>query len=143
MTVEKKDEFIKRIKSVSSDDKALFGRMDVCQMICHCTDQLRMSFGELPGVRIQPVDLEKIREMAMKKETVPTPDGLDQIAGDGTKPTSLEQDKETLIAYLNRFSGCDESFQFSFHPYFGECDITRWDWLVNHHLNHHLGQFGR
>ena len=143
MTIEKKYEFIYRIKSVTPDDKALFGRMNVFQMICHCTDQLRMLFGEIPGLRRQQVEIEKLREMTMKKETVPTPDGLDQLAGDGTKPCDLEKDKETLIAYLNKFTECDESFNFSFHPYFGDCDRARWEWLVNHHLNHHLGQFGR
>jgi hypothetical protein len=144
MTIEKKEEFINRIKTVAPDDKAKFGKMNVFQMICHCTDQLRMMFGEIKGLKRQNVDLVKIREMAARNETVPAPDGIDQAAGDGTKPTELENDKNTLISYLNRFSECDESYKFSFHPYMpGEMDKEKWDKLIVHHLNHHLGQFGR
>ena len=71
--------------------------MTVFQMVCHCTDQFRMMFGEIEVLKRQNVDLVKLREMIAKKETVPTVEGLDQIAGGGTKPTSLDNDKEKLI----------------------------------------------
>jgi hypothetical protein len=143
MTTEKRDEFIKRILAVSAEDKAKFGKMNVFQMICHCADQFRMLFGEIEGLRRQNVDIVKIREMAMRNETTPAPDGLDQAAGDGTKPTELNKDKDILIVYLNKFFRTDDKYKFSFHPYFGEIDKGNWDRLVVHHLNHHLGQFGR
>jgi hypothetical protein len=143
MTIEKKNEFKRKILLVSADDKAKFGKMSVFQMICHCTDQFRMMFGEIEGLRRQIVDMNKIREMAIRNETVPTVDGLDQVAGDGTKPTELAKDKETLIAYLDRFFETDENCQFSFHPYYDKIDKSGWERLVVHHLNHHLDQFGR
>lgn len=143
MTIEKRDEFVNRILTVRSDDKAKFGQMNIFQMICHCSDQFRMMYGEIEDLKRQNVDVVKLREMAMRNETVPTVDGLDQIAGGGTKPTELENDIETLIKYLNRFLETDEKYIFSFHPYFGEIDKVRWERLVVHHLNHHLNQFGR
>jgi len=100
-------------------------------------------FGEIDGLRKQTVDITRLREMAMKKETVPTVDGLDQVAGEGTKPTELEKDKETLITYLNRFMVVDDKYKFSFHPYFGEVNRAIWERLIIQHLNHHLNQFGR
>jgi hypothetical protein len=143
MTIEQKNEFVKRIISVSPDDKAKFGQMNVSQMICHCADQLRMAFGEIEGLKRQNVDLAKLQEMRTKGETLPTVDGLDQVAGDGTKPTEFENDKKILIDYLERYFSTDDNYKFSFHPYFGDCDKVRWDKLVVHHLNHHLGQFER
>jgi hypothetical protein len=143
MEIEKKEEFIKRIISVSENDKAGFGQMNVFQMICHCADQFRIMFGEIDGLRRQDVDVAKLREMAMRKETVPTVDGLDQVAGKGTKPTSFEKDKEILISYLNRFYEVDEKYKFSFHPYYGDIDKSQWERLIIHHLDHHLNQFGR
>lgn len=143
METEKKEEFVKRILAVSENDKATFGKMNVYQMICHCTDQFRIMFGEIGGLRRQTVDVVKLREMAMRNETVPTVDGLDQVAGDGTKPTSLGNDKEILISYLNKFLETNDNYKFSFHPYYGDINKSQWERLIIHHLDHHLNQFGR
>jgi len=143
MTIEARDEFVKRILSVDKEDKAKFGQMTVFQMVCHCTDQFRMMFGEIEWLKRQNVDLVKLREMMIRKETVPTVEGLDQIAGGGTKPISLDNDKEKLILYLYRFFETEEEYKFSFHPYFGLIGKSQWDKLVVQHLNHHLSQFGR
>ncbi len=143
MTTEKKEELINRIMAVSPSDKARFGQMNAGQMICHCTDQLRMAFGEIAGLKRQHVDMVKIREMALRNETLPTVDGLDQIAGEGTKPGELERDKQILVDYLNRFMESDENTEFSFHPYYDEIGKKQWERLVIYHLNHHLAQFGR
>jgi hypothetical protein len=143
MTIEKRDNFINRILSVQSNDKAKFGQMNVSQMICHCTDQFRMMFGEIKGLKRQNVDLKKLKEMAIKNETLPTVDGLDQAAGGGTKPTVFENDKKLLIDYLKRFTECDENYNFSFHPYLGVIGQEQWERLVVQHLDHHLSQFNR
>ncbi|MGD8782550.1 MAG: DUF1569 domain-containing protein [Ignavibacteria bacterium] len=137
------EEFTKRILSVEKEDKAQFGRLNAAQMICHCTDQLRMLFGEIKGLKRQDVDLKKLREMMMRKETVPTVEGLDQLAGDGTKPIDFSKDKDTLLEYLNRFKNCDDECQFHFHPYLGDISAEYWEKLVIQHLDHHLNQFGR
>jgi hypothetical protein len=143
MTNEIKDGFVKRILSVSKDDNAKFGKMNVNQMICHCADQFRMMFGEIEGLHRQNVDAAKLMEMTRNKQTVPSPDGMGQVEGGGTKPTELESDKNTLLNYLNRFFDADADYKFSFHPFFGDLDKVRWERLVIHHLNHHLEQFGR
>ncbi len=143
MTIENRDKFVERILSVSENDKALFGKMNVFQMICHCTDQFRMMFGEIEGLKRQYVDVAELRAMSMRKETVPTVDGLDQVAGEGTKPTELNKDKEILISYLDRFMETDDQYKFSFHPYFGDVNKTGWEKLIVLHLNHHLNQFGK
>jgi hypothetical protein len=143
METEKEEEFIKRILSVGENDKAIFGQMNVCQMICHCADQFRIMFGEIEGLRRQTVDIVKLREMVLRNETVPTVDGLDQVEGKGTRSTSLNNDKEILVSYLNRFFEIDDNYIFSFHPYYGDIDKSKWERLVINHLDHHLKQFGR
>jgi len=133
MTNEIKNEFISRILTVTGEDKAKFGQMNVSQMICHCADQLRMAFGEIRGLRRQEVDIVKLREMAIKNEPLPAVACLDQIAGEGTRPTELEKDKAILIAYLNRFIETDANYKYSFHPYYGEIDKTdgkNWSFII-------------
>ena len=143
MTDEIRTQFVKRISAVDKNDTAKFGRMNVNQMICHCADQFRMMFGEFEGLHRQNIDLAKLMEMSKRNETLPAPDGLDQLAGGGTKPVDFENDKKTLINFLERFCGCAEDHKFSFHPFFGDLDKIRWEKLVIHHLNHHLDQFNR
>jgi hypothetical protein len=143
MTIEKRNNFIDRILSMQPDDKAKFGQMNVSQMICHCADQFRVMFGEFKGLRRQYVNVAELVEKSKRNETVPTPDGLDQVAGGGTKPTEFENDKKLLIDFLSRFTECSEEYNFSFHPYFGVVGKEQWDRLVINHLDHHLNQFNR
>lgn len=143
MTEEQKKEFLERINSVTQNDKGLFGKMNVNQMIVHCTDQIRMALGEIEGLYRQNVDMKKIREMAARGESVSTVDGLDQTAGQGTKPTEFENDKKILVEYLERFVNTGSDFSFHFHPFLGEMNKESWNRLVIYHLNHHLKQFGR
>lgn len=143
MTIEEKNEFVKRVNAVEQNDTAKFGRMNVNQMICHCTDQLRMALGELKGLHRENVDMAKIREMRDAGKSLPTVDGLDQVGGQGTKPTTLDNDKQILISYIEKFISCGDEFPFHFHPFMGDMNKEKWDRLVVYHLNHHLGQFGR
>ncbi|HEX2982544.1 MAG TPA: DUF1569 domain-containing protein [Ignavibacteriales bacterium] len=143
MTTEMKEEFVKRIFAVTADDQKQFGQMNVNQMICHCADQFRIMFGEMNGIRRQQIDLNRLKEMNMRGEPVPTVDGLDQAAGQGTKPTELELDKRILLDYINKFFESEDDYNFSYHPYFGDLNKSQWDRLAVHHLDHHLKQFGR
>lgn len=143
MTLEQKNEFIRRINSISRDDKAKFGKMNVFQMTAHCADQIRMALGEIKGLHLENVDMVKIREMDARGESVPTVDGLDQIAGQGTKPTDLESDKKILVDFIEKFVNCGDDYPFHFHPFMGPVDKEKWHRLISHHLNHHLNQFGR
>lgn len=143
MTIEMKNEFVKRINAIEQNDTAKFGKMNVNQMVCHCTDQLRMALGEIKGLYRENVDMAQIREMMAAGKSLPTVDGLDQTAGQGTKPANLDDDKTVLIGYIEKFISCGDDFPFHFHPFLGDMNKEKWDRLVVHHLNHHLGQFGR
>jgi hypothetical protein len=143
MNKEQKDEFIKRINSITQEDMPAFGVMNVNQMIAHCADQFRMAFGEVPGLYRQNVDLKKLMEMSARGESLPTVDGLDQELGQGTKPTTLENDKSILIDYIEEYFNTPDDYQFHFHPFIGDMDKEKWNRLVERHLSHHLKQFGR
>ncbi len=135
--------FINRVLSVQENDEVKFGKLNVKQMICHCEDRFRMLFGEIEGLYKQNVDMQEIRAKVQRGESVQTVDGLDQVAGEGTQPTVFEQDKQILVDYINRFSECNNDFEFSFHPFMGDINGEYWEKVVIHHLDHHLGQFGR
>ncbi len=135
-------EFSKRIDQLTLEHKPTFGKMSTGQMVCHCTDQLRLAFGSLrPDEDYIRIDPKKVRALALSGKTVPTPKGLDQVKGGGTKPTTLENDKLLLKAHLQELVNLPEDYAFAPHPYFGPFDKKRWTNLTIYHLNHHLAQF--
>jgi hypothetical protein len=141
MSDEEVIDFFQRIDKLNVDKKALFGKMNANQMICHCTDQLRLAMGTKKAIEYGKVDAKQMLLLAKSGKPVPTPKGFGQIEGDGTKPTNFENDIKTLKEQIVIFSKLDANFQFSIHPYFGKLDKKTWDKLVQYHLNHHLQQF--
>lgn len=142
MTNEQVASLLERIEKLTTQHKPLFGLMDVSQMVCHCTDQIRVALGTKILPEQAGVDPEKIIALAKAGKQVPTPKGLGQREGEGTYPTLLAADKETLKQHLIRFARLPTDFQLAAHPYFGSIDRARWNSLVVYHLNHHLTQFG-
>jgi hypothetical protein len=135
------DALLQRIDQLSIDHKGSFGVMTVNQMVCHCTDQLRVALGTKTIGDQGVFDVSEIIALAKTGRPVPTPKGLGQAEGDGTTPTNLESDKEVLKRHLLDFSKLPDDFQYAPHPYFGKIDKNRWTHLVIYHLNHHLAQF--
>lgn len=142
MDNKKYNKLICRINLLNKFLNPKWGKMNVSQMVCHCTDQLRLLFGEIPGIQMEEVDIKEIQLMARLGKTIKTVNGLDQIMGEGTKPELFENDIITLKNYISRFVETDDDYTFHFHPYYGELDKERWDRLVVYHLDHHLKQFG-
>ena len=79
--------------------------------------------------------------MPAPKGKVKTYKELDQFVA-GTKPTTFEKDKITLIKTLGSFTGKFPSNQKIVHPTFGKMDKNQLGRLIYIHLDHHLKQFG-
>ena len=142
MTEEQFQDFLSRIDQLTAGHRPKFGKMNVHQMVCHCTDQLRLALGTIiPDNDYIKISPEEVKELVMAKKTVPTPKGLGQIEGGGTKPTTFENDKALLKKHLQEFIDLPDDFEYAPHPYFGVFDKRRWMSLTIYHLNHHLSQF--
>jgi hypothetical protein len=141
MTEEQVGQYFQRIDKLDSDQPPLFGKMNANQMICHCTDQLRLAIGTKKSTEYGQVDPNEMILLAKSGKSVPTPKGLGQVEGDGTKPTNFENDIKILKEHILSFSKLDDNFSCGSHPYFGQIDKKRWASLMIYHLNHHLGQF--
>jgi hypothetical protein len=142
MTETQKSQFFQRIDQVRGDEQPKFGQMNVRQMICHCADELRMAMGIKKALEYGGVDPAEITLLARSRQTVPAPRGFGQVEGEGTAPTSLENDRRILKDLINQYLALPDTFQFPPHPYFGEYNRQQWDNLTVYHLNHHLSQFG-
>jgi len=142
VTQDQLQEFLKRIDYLAPQHRPVFGKMNVHQMVCHCTDQLRLALGTIKAdVDFTPIDPSVVKSLALAKKPVPTPKGLGQVEGEGTAPTTFQNDKDLLKSHLLEFLNLPEDFDYATHPYFGKSDRKRWMSITIYHLDHHLSQF--
>lgn len=141
MTQKKIRLIFERIDNLKSESKPLFGKMNAHQMVCHCADQIRLALGTLKAVEHGTLKPKEVFAFYNEGKTVPTPIGMDQVAGDGTQPTTFEKDIATLKQHITKFSKLDDNFEFGRHPYFGNLTKEKWTDLTIYHLDHHLKQF--
>ena len=142
-----RDAIITRINNLSPDAQAQWGRMNVNGMICHCTDQLRVSLGDKGAPSREAKFLERtalkflVLYVIPIPKNVPTSPKVDQEI-DGTKPTDFESDRKTLLEYIDRFTNAPADLASTPHFKFGPMNKKEWAIMAAKHLDHHLKQFG-
>ena len=122
--------------------------MTVHEMLCHSADQIRVSIGEREtkyiGNTLTQTLIKKLILWGMPapKGKVETVKELEQGVG-GTKPTSLDEDKDSLIKLIAEFDEKYPEGKTVRHPAFGEMNKKEWGRLVYIHADYHLKQFNK
>lgn len=138
---------LKRIAAMKPDSKALWGKMNARQAICHLADQLRFAIGEMKVAGKAGFFGRNVAKylvlsgMPAPKGKVATMPELDQLTA-GTKPVEFEQDRQALYALIDVVCAKGADFAWAVHPIFGELSRKQWGKLIWLHLQHHLSQFG-
>ena len=135
-----------RINRLSPETKALWGTMNVTQMLTHMNDAFRIALGMKPAVDITSFFTRNITFPAAvyvlpfwpKGEA--TADELDQQKS-GSKPRDFYTELEFLLKMMDVFNE-REPQKLKPHPMFGALIKKQWRDLLVKHLNHHLRQFG-
>ena len=141
-TNEQIQNFFFRVEKLNLESTPKFGKMNVNQMVCHCSDFFRLALGTKKALEYGVIDPKEIIELSRSGKTAPAPKGFGQVEGNGTLPTDLENDKRILKAYIVQFAQIDKDYEFAEHPYFGFLSHERWTELAQYHLDYHLKQFG-
>jgi hypothetical protein len=145
---EDRKDLIVRINYLSENDKGLWGKMNVNQMVCHITDQLRMSIKEIKTKFVG----NKLKETLLKRMVLtgmPIPKGKIETVKEikqgeeGTPPTNLRSDINSLIIRINKFDTDFKDMDITKHPAFGNMNKKEWARLAYLHIDYHLKQFGR
>jgi hypothetical protein len=137
-------ELIDRINKLTPDTKPDWGKMNVSQMLEHCTVSVKLALGEIkPEINEENLKLGRLvkgrvfetevfsKELPTTKEFIAINDGNFCI------------NKEIFIDYLNKFSESSRKIEINgMHPYFGILTMEEWSKLIWKHTNHHLIQFG-
>jgi hypothetical protein len=142
-----KDALRQRIQTLSPAASAGWGRMNVHQVVCHLTDQMRDMLGIRPVQFVGNGFLRHVVRPAISllpawpKGKFPTAPAYDQLKG-GTTPSVFERDRAELLELFGRLDIGDRSRALPPHPAFGKLTHRQYGRIVYQHFNHHLTQFG-
>jgi hypothetical protein len=134
---------ILRLRSLTPERPAQWGRMNAPQMVAHLSDQMRHALGDATckpqrGVLRLPI----VRWLSIY--WIPWPKGRTQGPPEAfvSKPTIWADDMAGLERLLERFAERASEENWPDHALFGR--MTRRDWgvLTHKHFDHHLRQFG-
>jgi len=137
------EELALRIKQLSSSNTRQWGKMDLQQMLVHCTAQLKMALGE---IRATPQGSFMMRTVLGKWTAfsdIPWPKGANtpnemNMERNTFQLTDIENEKKELQAYLARVKLAPQLMP---HPFFGALSHKEWGCLIFKHIDHHLKQF--
>jgi hypothetical protein len=138
------EEIIHRIEQLQPQSKAIWGKMNVAQMLAHCTGGMRMATGEIKLPRLFIGRLVAPLVKASYYSDLPFPKNINT---DKALVTTGEKDflteKEALILNVNKFhKGNAEHCTTAPHPLLGHFTPEQWAKGMYKHLDHHLRQFG-
>ena len=135
---------IARIEQLSPSTPALWGKMDVAQMLAHCNVTYEMLYEDKhkkPNSMVRFILKLLVKPMvtgekSYKKNTQTAPAFLIADA------KQFEAEKTRLIAYIQRTQqlGADH-FEGLASNSFGNLTSKEWNNLFYKHLDHHLSQF--
>ena len=138
------DELVSRIDSLQPASQRQWGKMDVAQMMAHCSATLdvasgrlnlpRVFIGRLIGPLFKPVFTNE------KPLSRNSPTAKEFVFSD---PCDFFREQEQLKSKLRQFhQGGEAHCTRHPHPFFGALSPKEWGRGMYKHLDHHLRQFG-
>jgi hypothetical protein len=135
-----------RIQQLTPETKPLWGKMNVAQMMAHCTIGLEQTMSqEKPAPRnfisklLRPLFKGMLTNNKPYKPGTPTSPIFVTLGQD----KNFDAEKAKLLKTLAIFSEGGEKVITPFeHPFFGNLTKEQWNRAQCKHLNHHLTQFG-
>ncbi len=139
------DNIINRINQLTPGTQAIWGKMNVAQMLAHCNVTYEMVYEDKHP---KPNFFMKLILKAFVKKVVT--DDAPYKHSLKTAPAFIIQDerafeieKNRLINYINKTQQLGEvSFDNKVSHSFGKLTKVEWNNMFYKHLDHHLSQFG-
>jgi len=136
-----RDELINRINSLSENSTAQWGKMNVAQMLKHCTLWDEMAFGKKKykqsflGKLFGKTALKNMMKDEPIKKNLPTVPSF-KIKDD----IDFSEEKAKWIKLVGEYEHfSNDGF---IHPFFGAMTRENTGYVVYKHADHHLRQFG-
>jgi Protein of unknown function (DUF1569) len=133
-----------RILSLSAASTRKWGKMDLQQMLVHCTAQLKLAVGEMTSQMQGPALMRTGLGKWILFSVLPWPKGSMtpiEMKAEANRSliTDIDTGKGILLSYLEKTRNLES---LKPHPFFGSLNRDEWARLIYKHLDHHLKQFG-
>lgn len=136
-------QILSRIEQLTPATTARWGKMNVAQMMAHCSIALELFFGgkvikrPLAGIIFGSIAKKRMlsdrpwaKSLPTAKEMIPAPQ------------SDFEKEKAILVQWVNQFVAKGAQVPPVLHPFFGKMTTSDWGLHQYKHLDHHLTQFG-
>ncbi len=136
-----KQGIVNRINNLTPQSQAVWGKMNVAQMLVHCQMPLGVATGKHQLKSnffmrlIGPLFKKQLFNDKAFRRNLPTDKSF--II---TNTHNLETEKQNLISMISGFS--EATISNEPHPFFGKLTNQEWSRGTWKHLDHHLQQFG-
>ncbi|MCZ4244484.1 DUF1569 domain-containing protein [Pedobacter punctiformis] len=139
------NEVIARIEKLTSSTAALWGKMNVSQMLAHCCVSYEMVYDDIhkkPNAFMRFI----LKNMVKNKVVSETPYKRDNPTAPQfviKEQKDFEKEKSRLIEYIKKTQLLGaEHFEGKESHSFGKLSAQEWNNMFYKHLDHHLNQFG-
>jgi len=138
------DEVISRINTLQPETQRQWGKMDVAQMMAHCSGALDMASGRLnpPRIFIGRLIGRLVKPIYTNEKPL--------SRNSPTDPKLVVSDQRDFLREVEQLKRCVREFHEGGepkctrhpHPFFGALTPQAWSRGMYKHLDHHLRQFG-
>ncbi len=137
------DELLKRLHQLTPSSSAIWGKMDVAQMMAHVTANLELATGSEPTTQ---AFVGRIFGAMAKRQILTNGLSRNTPTAPRVKISDRRQfqpEKDGLQRQLEHFVNSGEaSITGQPHPFFGRLTPNEWARLQYVHMDHHFKQFG-
>ena len=136
---------IERLNRLTGEEKPLWGKMNVNQMMSHLVQTADLPFNVTLKDRSNFFSRTLLKPLIlyvlpMPKE-VKTPPEMNQKEN-GRHPQEFEADKTLVINAVHALPSLADDHDCKHHPFFGKMSAKEWAVIAHKHIDHHLKQFG-
>ena len=135
---------VDRINQLTPITLSQWGKMTVSQMLEHCQQPIKVSFGTL---ELKPNLISFIFGKSAKKQKLTQPRFKRSLPTVKqfkiTHEPNFDEARKELIEMVSQYAALGHgAIKVTKHPFFGNMSMEEWDILQWKHLDHHLKQFG-
>jgi hypothetical protein len=133
-----------RIKNLSATSQRQWGKMDIAQMLAHCSATMETATGQKrpPRTFIARIVGPMVKSSFLGPKPFPKNSPTDKsfLIKD---QRNFDAEKERLLILVKQFAeGGEAKCTTHPHAFFGKLTPTEWATSMYKHLDHHLIQFG-